>query len=292
MKVMMTRHVDGVRQQMFHDSTNAVKKSLKKLVKDIEDFLLGKADEVFISVKRDYESVVLGRHAATQQLPREQRQIRSEVNSIIDGTELVFKKVVGLEPETPEPSVENPEEKETSPTAEDVRQDTVMEASETSGGSDDVATGILVADEKDGHEGGVAETSAQATAEQNTKESRSASEESERSTTPAHNPEIQITQNVHQSAGPPFCEEHVSLSVERTEPLTDASGRLNIPATADEGTISHDESGKENEVLKATSMSENDMDYAADGKLVGSSPRHERSSSVASWVQSWFSPRD
>lgn len=104
MKALMSRHVDGVRHQMFNDSTNAVKNSSKKLVKDIEDFLLGKADEVFISVKRDYESVVLGRRAdAAHQLPREQRQIRSDVNDIVEGTELIFKKVVGLEPATPEP---------------------------------------------------------------------------------------------------------------------------------------------------------------------------------------------
>ena len=57
MKAMMSRHVDGVRHQVFNDSTSAVKNSCKKLVKDIEDFLLTKADEVFVSCKRDYEAV-------------------------------------------------------------------------------------------------------------------------------------------------------------------------------------------------------------------------------------------
>ena len=46
--------------------------------------------------------VLLGRQAVTQQLPREQRQLRSEVNDIVEGTELIFKRVVGLEPESPE----------------------------------------------------------------------------------------------------------------------------------------------------------------------------------------------
>ena len=129
MKAMMSRHVEGVRHQMFSDSTNAVQKSLEKLIKDIEDFLLGKADEVFISVKRDYESVVLGRQAATHQLPREQRQIRADVNNIVEGTELIFKKAVGLEPETPEPAVEDPEEK--APVkAEEAVQDVMMDGIE------------------------------------------------------------------------------------------------------------------------------------------------------------------
>ncbi|HEU0047927.1 MAG TPA: hypothetical protein VFQ43_10035, partial [Nitrososphaera sp.] len=91
MKEMMSRHVESVRHQMFNDSTNAVKESLKKLMKGIEDFLLSKAYEVFLSVKRDYESVVLGSQTSARQLPREQRQIRIEVNSFVEETEMIFK---------------------------------------------------------------------------------------------------------------------------------------------------------------------------------------------------------
>lgn len=130
MKAMMSQHVEGVRHQMFNDSTNAVKKSLKKLIKEIEDFLLGKADEVFMSVKRDYESVVLGRQTSSRQLPREQRQIRTEVNNLIEDTEMIFKKVVGIEPETPKPSVAELGEKETPPKPDLVRQDAATDNGE------------------------------------------------------------------------------------------------------------------------------------------------------------------
>jgi hypothetical protein len=130
MKAMMSQHVEGVRHQMFNDSTNAVKKSLKKLIKEIEDFLLGKADEVFMSVKRDYESVALGRQTSSRQLPREQRQIRTEVNNLIEDAEMIFKKVVGIEPETPKPSVTELGEKETPPKPDLVRQDAATDNGE------------------------------------------------------------------------------------------------------------------------------------------------------------------
>ena len=108
----MSRHVERVRHQMFNDSTNAVKESLKKLMKGIEDFLLSKADEVFLSVKRDYESVVLGRQTSSRQLPREQRQIRTEVNSFVEETEMIFREVVGVEPKAPKPPAAELDEKE------------------------------------------------------------------------------------------------------------------------------------------------------------------------------------
>ena len=293
MKVMMTQHVDGVRHQVFNDSTNAVKKSLEKLVKDIEDFLLGKADEVFISVKRDYESVVLGRHAATQQLPREQRQIRSEVNSIIESTELIFKKVVGLEPETPQPSAEDPEEKGASPWAEEIEKDASTEGFEMSEGTNDgEGTGIAMADKTENEDSAEVKQPAPATTQQDNHESRAASEESTTPTTPSHLQDVQSTENPEQSAGPPLCDEPVSLGIEGTEPLTQASSRMNIPAAVNGKRNTHDESGKENEVLEVTSTLANDTGQAACEEATESSPRHERPSSAASWVQSWFSPRE
>ena len=195
MKVMMTRHVDGVRHQVFNNSTNAVKKSLKNLVKDIEDFLLGKADEVFISVKRDYESVVLGRHAPTQQLPREQRQTRSDVNSIIEGTEVIFQKVVGLEPDTPKPSVDDPEEKGASPTVEEMGKNASMEGFENSEGTNyDERIGIAMAYKTETEDITAMEQPAPATTQRDNHESRAASEKSTTPTTPSHPQEMRSTE--------------------------------------------------------------------------------------------------
>jgi hypothetical protein len=183
----MSRHVEGVRHQMFNESTNAVKKSLKKLIKDIEDFLLGKADEVFLSVKRDYESVVLGRQASSHQLPREQRQIRTDVDRIVEGTEMMFKKVVGLELESPEASVMDPDEKEASPGAETVMQDVAMEGVEQGEAANDMFSNETdKAFKTEGDKSVAVEQNGEATAQRNDAESKIRSEESTKSPTPTH----------------------------------------------------------------------------------------------------------
>lgn len=61
--------------------------------------MLAKADDVFLSMKRDYSSAIIGSHSATgRELPRDQRIMRNEVLKIITGSEKIFKRVVGLEP--------------------------------------------------------------------------------------------------------------------------------------------------------------------------------------------------
>ena len=282
MKAMMSRHVDGVRRQMFNDSTNAVKNSLKKLVNDIQDFMLEKADEVFMSVKRDYEAVVLGIHAATQQLPREQRQLRFEVNGLIEGTESIFKKVVGLEPETREASIEDPEEKGASPTAEAVGPDETAEDT-----NDDAVTGAARTDEDDNE---AVERTVNATAQQSNKDSRSTFEESGTPVMSSHYEHSEVARN-NPLADPLLGDEQVSPKAERARPLAEASNGLNIPAAATRKMPPHDESQKENELLKARSMATRDVEQELDRKSAESSPQPERSSSAASWVQSWWSPR-
>jgi hypothetical protein len=103
MKEHMTTHIDRTRQTMFHDSTNKVKQSLEGLMESVEENMLAKADDVFLSVKRDYSSALIGGQSATEEaLPRDQRIIRKEVLEIITGSERIFKRVIGLEPEEDE----------------------------------------------------------------------------------------------------------------------------------------------------------------------------------------------
>jgi hypothetical protein len=278
MKAMMSRHVESVRHQMFTDSTNAVQKLLRKLIKDIEDFLLGKADQVFISVKRDYESVVLGRQAATHQLPREQRQIRAEVTNIIDGTELIFKKAAGLEPETPERIVEDPEEKKAEEAVQDVMMDGIENAEDTENDSEMEAD---VAGKSGEDDNALIEQTTEVTTLQDIADSNNNPTESSTLRSPDAHPVVLGTRELAHEPASPY-----------TEALVEASNGGKIFMPTDNGMATQHRSGKEKELLKPRSMSANKLDQEVDREAAESSLRHERSTSVLSWVQSWFSPHD
>ena len=103
MKEHMTTHIDRTRSTMFRDSTTKVKQALEALMESVEEEMLAKADEVFLSIKRDYSSALIGSQSATgKALPREQRVVRKEVLEIVNGSEKSFKRVVSLEPEADE----------------------------------------------------------------------------------------------------------------------------------------------------------------------------------------------
>jgi hypothetical protein len=285
----MSRHVEGVRHQMFSDSTNAVQKSLKKLIKDIEDFLLGKADQVFISVKRDYESVVLGRQAAAHQLPREQRQIRADVNNIVEGTELIFKKAVGLEPETPEREVEDPEEMNAPAKAEEAMQDVVTDGIEN---AEDVKNDVEMEADVDGKTGkddnASVEQTTEATTQQGDADSNNHPTESATLQSPAAHPAVLGTGE----NGSPSAHEPASPYAERTETLVEASNGVKVCTATDNRIATQHSSGKERKLLEPRSMSANELDQEVVCEAAESSLHHERSSSVLTWVQSWFSPHE
>ena len=100
MKAIMTRHVHEAQHTMFLESTSTVTKQIKTLLKNIENTMLTKADDVFLSIKRDYTSVVVGKQGQTaRDLPRAQRTMRQDVLKTVEGSETVFKRVVGAEHE-------------------------------------------------------------------------------------------------------------------------------------------------------------------------------------------------
>ena len=283
MKAMMSRHVERVRHQMFSDSTNAVQKLLRKLIKDIEDFLLGKADQVFISVKRDYESVVLGRQAATHQLPREQRQIRADITNIIEGTELIFKKAVGLEPETPERTVEDTEEKKTPVKAEEAVQDVSM-----NGIGNDFEMETDVASKSGEDDNAFIEQTTEATTLQDNADSNNNPTESATLRSPGARPVVLGTRE----NGSPSAHKPASPYTERTEALVGASSGAKIFTPADNGIATQHSLGKEKKLLEPRSLLANELGQEVDREAAESSLRHERSTSVLTWVQSWFSPHE
>ncbi len=274
MKALMSRHVDGVRHQMFQDSTNAVKKSLKKLVKDVEDFMLGKADEVFISVKRDYEAVVLGRHAASaQQLPREHQEMQTDVNDIVEGTELEFKKVLGLELATPQPEPELSTE-----TPQDVKD----EAMAGTDGAEDAGTGMKDEAEDEGLESSfksAAETTEQSKMETEAPASPPVSPAEAVLSTEQESEPIERDTVMQKGA--------VGVAAPWAEPSATDLVHVSVEAFSCADALQAQVASQfELEEQKLSILPEEDQQETRIGEADG---RGRRGSSVASWVQSWFS---
>jgi hypothetical protein len=289
MKTLMIGHVDRVRQQMFNDSTNAVKKSLKKMVKDIEDFLLGKADEIFISVKRDYESVVLGRKAASHQLPREQRQIRADVNDIIEGTELVFKKAVGLEPETPEPEdpespIEASEQNKAPPKREEVEQYMAIDGVEKVKESNNHITteAVMAVDQPNDGTAAMENIGGEAVDDPDLEMA-----ESRPPNLPLQEEELEQMKADELLADTPVAHKPTNSQKPIADPLAERSDSIKIPASVDENKPSPENAG--NLFRRHPSVSTDDGAAAIDLEAGERGFGYSRSSSVASWVQSWFS---
>ena len=99
MKAAMNSHVAQERHTMFQSSAENVKSRLSIMLKELEAFMNDKADEVYLAMRRDYNSV-LGGGEVTQNgdiLPKAQRLVRKEMMQIIDGVEKLFSKIAGLE---------------------------------------------------------------------------------------------------------------------------------------------------------------------------------------------------
>ena len=99
MKAAMNSHVAQERHTMFRSSAENVKSQLSVMLKELEVYMNDKADEVYIAMRRDYNSV-LGAGEVPQNgeiLPKTQRLVRKEIMGIIDGVEKMFGEIAGLE---------------------------------------------------------------------------------------------------------------------------------------------------------------------------------------------------
>ena len=98
MKAAMNSHVAQQRHVMFQSSAENVKNRLSIMLKELEVHMNDKADEVYIAMRRDYNSVLGGGEVprSGEMLPKTQRLARKEMMRVIDSVEMVFKKVAGL----------------------------------------------------------------------------------------------------------------------------------------------------------------------------------------------------
>ena len=97
MKFAMVEHVDQQRHTMFQQSVDEVRRQLKRLLQDLEAMMNDRTDQIFISMQRDYRSVLGGGVPQGEILPKSQRLSRKEVLRLVEGVETLFRKIAGGE---------------------------------------------------------------------------------------------------------------------------------------------------------------------------------------------------
>jgi len=112
MKAIMHAYVDHNRHTMFQQSVDEVGKQLKKMLSDLEASMNDKTDKVFISMQRDYRSVLGGGTSAAhgEILPKSERLTRKEILNIVEGVEAQFRKIATSEAFEVEDKGQTPEE--------------------------------------------------------------------------------------------------------------------------------------------------------------------------------------
>ncbi len=90
MKAHMSEHVNTVRDSMFSESCEEVKKLLLAMCKNVQQSMSENTDEVFIRIERDYLEVISGSKLPQgQMMPKSERKMRSEVAQIIADREKI-----------------------------------------------------------------------------------------------------------------------------------------------------------------------------------------------------------
>lgn len=80
---------------MFLAATQAVEGHLQDLCRHIEEKMANQADDVFVTVRRDYMTVLGGATVSEDKMvPKAERSLKERVRCILDASELKFQEVV------------------------------------------------------------------------------------------------------------------------------------------------------------------------------------------------------
>ncbi|KAF2161710.1 hypothetical protein M409DRAFT_69524 [Zasmidium cellare ATCC 36951] len=93
MKAHMQDHVSTQRSNMFHNAAESVRKSLLKLCNQVKKAMLDRSDEVYVSMSRDYLTLV-GVQRSENRMSREERAARREVDDAIGAADAHFGRVL------------------------------------------------------------------------------------------------------------------------------------------------------------------------------------------------------
>lgn len=82
------------KQQMFQSASQRVRQNLLKLCSKIKETMLSKADEVYLSMQRDYLSAAGGVNVREIKMTREERAARRDVDQLITAADNHFKEAI------------------------------------------------------------------------------------------------------------------------------------------------------------------------------------------------------
>ena len=103
MKTHMTNHVTAQKDTMFQRATQVVRNMIMDLIKDVEEHMANRTDEVFVGMRRDYLQVLSNVRVDDLTMPKWERSLRSTIEEIIQQSEENFEAILeGREIAVPE----------------------------------------------------------------------------------------------------------------------------------------------------------------------------------------------
>ena len=95
MKAGMAEHVSAQQVAMFDNATKQVKSSLADLCANIRTIMLDRADKVYVSMQKDYMTIIGGVNAdQTVIMPRQERAMRRDVDEAVTRGDKYFGEVL------------------------------------------------------------------------------------------------------------------------------------------------------------------------------------------------------
>ncbi|KAI4765676.1 hypothetical protein E4T52_09296 [Aureobasidium sp. EXF-3400] len=103
MKTHMTNHVTAQKDNMFQRATQVVRNMIMDLIKDVEEHMANRTDQVFVGMRRDYLQVLSNVRVDDITLPKWERSLRGTIEDIIQQSEETFEAIIdGREVAVPE----------------------------------------------------------------------------------------------------------------------------------------------------------------------------------------------
>ncbi|KAG9685146.1 hypothetical protein KCU95_g14552, partial [Aureobasidium melanogenum] len=94
MKTHMTNHVTAQKDTMFQRATQVVRNMITDLIKDVEEHMANRTDQVFVGMRRDYLQVLSNVRVNDVMMPKWERSLRGTVEDVIHQSEEGFEAIL------------------------------------------------------------------------------------------------------------------------------------------------------------------------------------------------------
>lgn len=94
MKTHMTNHVTAQKDTMFQRATEVVRNMITDLIKDVEEHMANRTDQVFVGMRRDYLQVLSNVRVDNIMMPKWERSLRGTIEDVIQESEEGFEAIL------------------------------------------------------------------------------------------------------------------------------------------------------------------------------------------------------